>query len=207
MGTKIGGGFNTGSLGIAHVRNNNSLRYETPNFGGVTVSAAYAFKSKSGQAVAGITTTADIGSVLDIGVDAAFGPAKFGLSQYSQKKAGTQVSDHTQTNLYGQFAVATSTIYAGFVSQKDTAGNKASGPNLAAKVGMGDLSLLANVSKLNDKSAANQDKTTTAVGIDYALGKRTTLYSRLSVDKTSNITAATSAKKVNSFVVGTQVNF
>jgi predicted porin len=208
MGTKIGGGFNTGSLGIAHVRNNNSLAYATNDLGGVTVSGAYAFKSVTGQPVGGITTTADIGSILDLGVDAVFGPAKFGLTQYSQKKITGQVSDHNQTNVYGQFAVATSTVYAGFVNQKDTAGNKATGLNLAVKVGLGDLSLLANVAKLNDKSTANNDKTTTAIGADYALGKRTTLYTRLSVDKTSNLAStSTSVAKLNSFVIGTQVNF
>jgi predicted porin len=225
MGTKIGGGFNS-SLGTGHVRNNNSLVYATPDLGGVTVSGGYAFKSLKGQTVAGVSTGdivvkdntganttsvlqngTDIGSILDIGVDAAFGPAKVGFTQYNQQKVGAQTSNHTQTNLYGQFAVAGSTIYGGYVSQKNTAGAKATGLNLAVKVGLGDLSLLGNVAKLNDKSAANNDITTLAVGADYALGKRTTLYTRLVNEKTSNVTAATGVKKVNSLLVATQVNF
>jgi predicted porin len=208
MGTKIGGGFNS-SLGTGHVRNDNSLVYATPDFGGLTVSAGYAFKSVIGQTVAGVKTTNDIGSILDLGVDAVFGPAKVGVTQYNQKKANTDASDHKQTNIYGQFAVATSTIYAGYVNQTAaSSGAKASGLNLAVKVGLGDISLLGNIAKLNDKSAANNDKTTIGVGADYALGKRTTLYTRLVSEKTSNLAStSTSAAKVNSFLVGTQVNF
>jgi len=209
IGTKIGSGFGS-SLGTSHVRNNNSLRYDTPNLGGVVISGAYAFKSQATQSVASITTTADIGSIYDLGVDAAFGPIKLGLTQYGQQKANTQLSNHTQTNVYFQYLIGGSTIYAGFDTQKDpAAGDKSSGANVAAKIDVGGgVYLIANAAKKNDKSVANNDITTVALGGEYALGKQTVLYARLVNEKTSNVAAtATAVAKVNTVLVGIQNNF
>jgi predicted porin len=219
IGTKIGSGFGaTGVLGTAHVRNNNSVVYATPAFSGFSAAVGYAFKTKNDAYAA--TAIAPAGDIIDLGLNYANGPFRAGVSNY--RVAATPVSvtpvqpatgKNVQTNLYAQYDIAGATLYAGFHAEKtDNATGTAkvlntSGFNVAVKYALTPaVNLLANYGSLNDKLVANADKTIAAIGAQYALSKRTSLYTRYVSEKNDNVTGA-SIKKVQTALVGVQHNF
>ena len=228
--TKIGGGFSAsgvssaiaplvaytagaqGVAGTGHVRSNNSLVYSTPVFSGFSAAVAYVNPNKADATAA--TTVKELGAVTDVGVNYANGPLRAGLSNWSQAANGTgggatAVGKNNQTNLYAQYDIAGATLYVGFHDEKAaTSGNKSAGSNIAVKYALTpSVSLLANYGTLNDKSAANADKSIAAVGAQYALSKRSSLYARYVSEKNDNLATGTLAKEVTTALVGLQHNF
>jgi predicted porin len=225
IGTKIGSGFG-GVMGASHVRNNNSLVYSTPVFSGFSAAVGYAFKTNADVNPAGtynISTGvaaaaagannglngANVGDVTDLGVNYANGPFRAGLSNYTVGAAVAGAIKNVQNNVYAQYDIAGATLYVGFHDEKAaTTGNKSTGSNFAVKYALTpSVNLLANYGKLNDKSSANADKEITAIGAQYLLSNRSSLYARYVDEKNDNVTAASSAKGVKTTLVGLQHNF
>jgi predicted porin len=220
IGTKIGSGFG-GVMGTSHVRNNNSLVYATPVFSGFSAAVGYAFKTNADANAAaaynistGTTTaslnTAAVGDITDIGLNYANGPLRAGLSNY-MVAATAAVAKNEQTNLYAQYDIAGATLYVGYHTEKTGTSLKQDGYNVAVKYALTpSVNLLANYGELNDKLAANaaapKDKKISAIGAQYLLSKRTSLYARY-VDEKNDNAAATSAKGIKTTLVGVQHNF
>jgi predicted porin len=78
---------------------------------------------------------------------------------------------------------------------------KSKGSNIAVRVPMGALTLMANVGDMDVNGTTAGDRDITAIGAQYALSKRTNVYARLVNDK------ITASNKVNTTLVGLQHNF
>jgi predicted porin len=89
----------------------------------------------------------------------------------------------THNMLTGNYTFGPATVYAGWTSSKSsgtaTTMADARSWNLGLKYQvMGSLSLAANILKVDDKLAGNQDRNLNAIGFDYDLSKRSAVYGR-----------------------------
>ncbi len=233
FGTKIGSGFSTtqgiGAQGLGHVRENNQVVYTSPTFNGLTIKAAVAGKTTAGVAgnVNGDAVSA-ANSKEDIGLTYVNGPLKAVIANYKQADKYKQTHGYvayTMGNLTATYgfnsdtrvaAQSASAIVAGAAGQYAAVGakpalaaGKLSGSNLNVAYAMGATTLMANVGKLNDKTADNFDTKITAIGAKYDLSKRTSVYARHVKYTTDNLTATQLmlAKEQKSLIVGMQHNF
>jgi len=194
--------------------------------------AAGAYNISTGVAAAGGASlnTKAVGSIMDLGLFYANGPLAAGLSYYTVDSvtavaagaaataATTAAGKNQQTNLFASYDLGVAKLTVGYhIESTDAAPGAAAGTaksldakgyNVAAVVPFSaSLSLLANYGQLDDKLTANADRKISAVGLKYTLSKMTSVYARY-VDQTNdNITAATSAKKVQTTLLGMQTNF
>jgi len=245
--TRTGGGFNV--VNTAHVRNNNSVVYESPVFNGFNVMAGYAFQTKSDPNAAGtynISTGAalnsagtalinplalnskNVGAIIDLAAFYNNGPLSAGVSLYSvaatdASTAGAgatgataaAVGKNRETNVYASYDLGMVKVMGGYYTEKtdDATGAtpaiiNSSAYNFGASVPLNaNLFLMANYANKNDKTAANQDKKVSAVGVRYNLSKNTSVYARYVETITDNVTAATSVKKLQTTLFGMQTNF
>ena len=214
--TKLGGGFSSsnvatgvgGVTGVGHVRNNNSVVYATPTFSGFSAAVGYAFKTKADANALPAAATA-VGDITDIGLNYANGPFRAGLSNYTVGATTPGAIKNVQNNVYAQYDIAGATLYVGFHDEKAAStGAKSAGSNIAVKYALTPaVNLLANYGTLNDKSASNADKKIAAVGAQYNLSKRSSLYARYVSEKNDNLLTGTLAKEVTTALVGLQHNF
>ncbi len=228
FGTKVGGGF--GSVtGTGHIRNDSTILYATPNFAGLTLAMAYSTKTKldANRKTSGSTVlnTYPVADATDIALNYANGPVRAGVSywqtnstvEYENSELETTVRatvKNKQTNAYVQYDIGALTL-AGGLHRETTAGVgtatralDATGANIAAKYAVTpELSLLGNFAKLNSKLTSDLDQRIAAIGLDYSLSKRTTVYARTVSAKVDNVTTATSSKNVKTTLVGLQHNF
>ena len=207
FGTKIGGGF--GAMNAGKVRNDNSMRYDSPSMGGFSVAVAYANQTKN---AANVVTTA---AITDIGLFYANGPLAAGVSSYTVAGIGA-AADNKLTNAYISYNLGMVKLGAGVYTEKDGAaasstvvsgGLDSQATNFSVSVPMGAITLMANYGKKNDKSVANNDRTVTAFGAKYDLSKRTSIYARLVSDKTDGTVNAALAAKSTYTLAGIQHNF
>lgn len=188
FGTKTGGGYASTS-GAANTRNDDSIVYTSPTFGGFSVGVAQALKVPAGAAAKN-----------DIALNYAAGPLVVGLSSVTQKNA------LAQTNLMAQYNLGFARLYAGYVTEDNKAGaanSKKKGTNIAVAAPMGALTMMANIASWDVNGGTAGDRDITAVGVKYDLSKRTSAYARLVTDKTKGATDT----KVQTTLVGLQHNF
>ena len=215
FGTKDGGRANSAGFGTSLTRFDSSIVYTTPNFSGFTVGLMYVPENETGYTAPGVNAT---GAMSDLGLLYSNGPIAAGVSQFSVDggktagaDSGTEVS---QTNFYGSynFGFAKFTVGGHTHKSKNAAGGattaEQSGFNVAADVPLSPaLTLTANIQTVDDKMAAtNNDKDSVAVGVNYALSKRTSTYARYVNVGTDNATGTT-AKDVTTMLVGLRHNF
>jgi predicted porin len=183
------------AAGARSVRVANSLSYTTPSFSGFTAGLQWAAKN-SDSAVAAAGNTAGF-----VAVNAQYnnGPVNvyYVNEQYSagsvapqggisSTTAGMQLLANekvTHNMLTGNYTFGPATVYAGWTSSKSsgtaTTMADARSWNLGLKYQvMGSLSLAANILKVDDKLAGNQDRNLNAIGFDYDLSKRSAVYGR-----------------------------
>jgi len=220
--TKIGGGFN-GVTGTGHVRSNNSVVYTSPAFSGFNVAVGYGFnqnanafgaaalaaETNSGQATTQTSTVAEMASITDIGAFYANGPVSAGVSMWTTASTAVPASVKTeQTNAFVSYDLGVARLIAGYHTEKKVGSIDATGYNLAAVVPLSaSLNLLANYGQLDSKLTTNLDKKITAIGLKYSMSKMTSVYARYVDEKNDNVTSATSAKSVQTTLVGMQTNF
>ena len=187
----------TVAAGARSVRVQNSLYYNTPTFSGFTAGLHYAAKN-SDAAVAAAGNTAGF-----VAWNASYNNGPINVhyvnEQYSagaiapqggisSTTAGMQLLANekvTHNMLTGNYTWGPATVYAGWTSSKSSGSAAATTPadakswNLGLKYQvMGNLSLAANILKVDDKLVGNQDRNLDAVGFDYDLSKRSTIYGR-----------------------------
>lgn len=211
FGTKIGSGF--GAMNSGKVRNNSTIRFDTPSFSGFSAAIAYSTQTKADTNPA--TAVAAAGAHTDIGLSYANGPLVVGYSNYKVAGVGAAASN-TLNNAYVTYDLGVAKLGAGYFTEKDGAAASASvvsgatnsqAYNLSVSVPMGAVTLMANYGKKNDKAAANNDRTVTAVGAKYDLSKRTSAYARFVTDKTDGTVNAVLAAKSTYTIFGLQHNF
>ncbi len=202
FGTKIGSGFSFLSTG--RVRNDNSVVYASPTFSNITVKVAHAFKTNADANPAAPIT--EVGATTDIGLFYANGPLSAGYSVY--KIAAAAGGDGTQqNNLAVTYDLGMAKLGFGSYSETKGAATDSKATNLSVTVPMGNLSLIANTGSKDDTTAANKDRSITAVGVKYAMSKNTSLYARMVNQKFDNMTANTDVTQIKTTLVGMQTNF
>lgn len=208
-GTKIGSGFG-GVMGSGKVRQNNSVRYDSPSFGGASIALNYTFGT---TADANPTTAiAAAEPVVDLGLFYAAGAINAGLSLWKQANNTTNAGDQI-TTLHFQYNLGVANVYAGYHTETKTTAagvdSASAGFNLGVAVPMGAVTLQANYGKLDDKETSNLDRSILGLGVKYDLSKRTSAYARYvnQVNDTNATSAANFVEKITTTLVGVQHNF
>lgn len=165
-------------------RANGVIAYATPKLGaGLTGLVAYVPESG--------TTDAD-SLVLKGGFDNGSG-AKLGLGYVSLGSGnfGPAAEDQTAFAITGSYGIGPFTIGGGYQSESDiggTSGNDRDSYTIGGSYNFGNRTMLKAQYTKSDADAVNADADMTAMGIDYALDKSTTLY--VAYATTSNDPAA-----------------
>jgi predicted porin len=189
-------------MGQSVTRTSGSLLYTTPNFSGFSAQLDYAPGAKAEP------TVTETGATTDLGAFYANGPIAAGVTRYTVAAAGT-ASELGLTSYYGSynFGVAKVTV-GGHQRKQDSAGIDDAGYGAAVDVPLSPaLTLSAHLVKVDDKATADLDTTMTAIGLNYALSKRTSTYARYVNQKTDNATGATAIKTGSEYLVGVRHNF
>jgi len=193
-------------MGQSVTRTAGSLLYTTPNFSGFSAQLDYAPGAKT---EAGITET---GATTDIGAFYANGPIAAGVTRYTVAGAAGG-SELALTSYYGSynFGVAKLTV-GGHQRKQDNAVAASviddSGYGAAVDVPLSPaLTLNTHFVKVDDKATADLDKTMMAIGLNYALSKRTSTYVRYVSEKADNATTAAQIKTGSEYLVGVRHNF
>lgn len=210
FGTKDGGRaaiFGTTLFGASLTRFADSVGYTSPNFSGFSFGLNYV--PKTDNQAAGATPATTTGATTDVGAFYANGPLYVGVASYSKGEVtgGAPAAKITQTSyvVSYNFGFAKFTL-GGHNWKQDT--DKNSGVNVAADVPLSPaLTLTANIQQLNDKDVANEDLDQVAVGLNYAMSKRTSTYVRYVSESMDNAGTGTNAKDATRFLVGLRHNF
>lgn len=168
--------------GARDIRANNSIKYDTPSFSGFTAGLIYRSpNSGSGNAAA------DADGQTQVGLNYNNGPinVSYAHSNILSNVAGINTGNTTHNLLGANFSFGSVTLYGGWTSSK-VKGVAAAAPaadarswNIALKwQATPSLSVAANVLRSDDKLVADQDRSLNALGLDYAMSKRTTAYAR-----------------------------
>ncbi len=198
IGTKIGSGFG-GVSGTGHVRENGSVRYDTPNFGGFSGVVYYTFGTSATLPAQG--GLAQVNAKTDIGLFYNNGPIAAGLSFYNQDGV------NSQTNFAASYNFGVAKVYLGYHTEDKKPGTSR-GYNLGADFNVSPtLVVYGNYGMLDDETAANLDRKIAAIGVKYSLSKRTSVYTRYINEQNDNVNVAASIRSVNTFLVGVQHNF
>ena len=193
FGSKLGGGFGSNVLGSLQVRQDQAVRYDSPNLGGLTLMVDAA--SSNGNPTKG--------RVYDLGANYAAGPFSAWATYYKQTVLNNKIMQLT-----GSYDLGVAAVMLGLHREtSDVGGPNNRGWNIGTKIPVsGNLSLLANYAKLDDKNDANLDKSIFAVGPQYVLSKRSSIYARYVNEKNENV-GAKDVKSVATWLMGLQHNF
>ncbi len=206
-------------------RTSNGVRYNTPSFGGLTGSVAYAFGEDK-------TATAKASNLTSFSLNYANGPIAAGLAHQIEKDANvgagtiadasnlsallgvTTVSKRTYTLLNGSYDLGVAKLLAGYNTVKATstavAGTaKANEWNIGAEVPFSSALALGvgySESQVKLNGVDQNDTTGYSAALKYALSKRTFTY--VGLTRTEEETAAgASVNKSTNYFVGIQHAF
>jgi predicted porin len=157
------------------VRSGNYLKYNSPNFGGLTFGLGHVFGEDT-------ATTAGLADSNEVAVFYSGGPVNVAASTRSTVQAAN--NDLTDSYLAANVAFGMVKVYALLGAAEDdtkTVDETYSNLGVSLKLGDGDLNLQY---ALTDGDAANTSTTLTAVSYFHSIGKGTTVYAQ--VAKVSN---------------------
>lgn len=202
FGRLRGGGFEgTGNYSATtgrDVRANGSIRYDSPNFAGFT--AGLSWKPEND----GATETNASNGHMNLGLNYANGPIRvsYAYAKISNAvqagaagsfnavtgafTAATPYDSAVKHNMLGaNYTIGAFTLYGGYTTSKGDRVAPAADDvdsrswNIAAKwAATGNIDLMANYLKDNDKLPANADRKLIGLGMDYKFSKRTAAYVR-----------------------------
>lgn len=165
--------------GARDIRANNSIKWDSPKFSGFSAGLLYRSPNSAGNA------PADSDGQTQIGLNYNNGPLNlsYAHSNILSNVAGINTGVTTHNLLGANYKFGTVTLYGGWTSSKNTGVAArtvdARSWNVALKwQATPSISVAANVLRSDDKMAADQDRDLNALGLDYALSKRTTAYAR-----------------------------
>jgi predicted porin len=182
----------TATAGNRDVRADGSVRYDSPNMQGFTAGLSYKPKNVG---IAANETTASTGH-MNLGLNYGVGPMKvsYAYAKIANTAPASATDDSTKHNLLGaNYNFGPATVYAGYTTSKANDGAGATTAdsrswNLGLRYAVtGNVAVLANYLKDNDKTIGNDDRKLFALGLDYGFSKRTTAYARYeTVDSDTN---------------------
>jgi predicted porin len=204
FGTAVGSGFSATLRGL--VRSDNSVKYVSPSFGGLTVSLYNAQKqTKADSATANTTPFGyNFAGSDEIGVNYANGPVAASYSNLKSKAVNGV--NTTYDTLGANYTMGAVKLFA-LVQEMKTSDNsdKSSYASVSAAYTMGATTLMAQFGELKDKQGTGNNLAFTgqksklaSVGADYALSKRTAVYARYeSIEDKAGVAAITGYTAVN----------
>ena len=168
--------FDSDSSSAGNPRMNNAVIYSTPNMSGFGASLAFGAGETTGNWKAG--------RALGFSASYAAGPLYAGLAYHDVKDATGSMSGRKNINFGGTYDFGVATVHGLYQQTKSaalTAGpyNDVTDWMLGASVPLGGGKVMASYIKHNDKTAANKDAAQLGVGYNYALSKRTSIYTAL----------------------------
>ncbi|MDB5764574.1 MAG: porin [Herminiimonas sp.] len=190
------------ATGNAGSRMDNTVKYATPDLNGFSGEFAYGFGEVAGNAGAGRQIGAEVGY--------AAGPLDVRLAYHNRNNdtATTTLASAKNTLLAATYKFAVAKLHFAYGIDKGPLSsplrnlanpyNYAVAPTAASvttdstdvllgvTVPFGPHTILASYIRKNDKTAANQDATQSAIGYRYALSKRTDLYAAYAVINNKN---------------------
>ena len=194
------------NMGTSVTRTSGSILYTSPSFSGFSVQLDYAPGAKADTTIS--ANIAESSAITDIGAFYANGPIAAGVTRYTESAVGA-TDQKTLTSYYGSynFGMAKVTL-GGHQYKQESASIDNAGYGAAVDVPLSPaLTLNTHFVKVDDKSVADVDKTTMAVGLNYALSKRTSTYVRYVNEKNDNTTGTSSIKTASEYLVGVRHNF
>jgi predicted porin len=164
FGTKIGG--NWGESGGA-VRNAETIKYDSPNMGGVTISVATS--PKDGQT----GTNGGTKAKNEVAAYASMGPVSFGVVQAKQSGVAARNSLNAKASVGG------ATLNAIYTDADDKSAANADYKTTAFSVAypMGAATLQASFTTMDPSGSTTKTKVV-GIGANYSLSKMTRLYVR-----------------------------
>ena len=205
FGTAIGSGFRATAVNdaqaVSGVRSDNSVKYVSPSFSGLTASLYYAGKQTKSSATDFSTSFGayDMQGTTELGVNYANGPLAASFSSLKQdfKQVGTGTTDSTVNTLGVNYALGNAKLFLLNQTNKksdNSVNNKYT--TVSATYTMGATVLMAQVGGL--KNAAGLKSDIAAVGADYNLSKRTAVYARYeSINDKAGLIAVTGFTAAN----------
>jgi predicted porin len=185
FGTAIGSGFRATAVNdaqaVSGVRSDNSVKYVTPAFSGLTASLYYAGKQTKSSATDFSTSFGayDMQGTTEVGVNYANGPLAASFSSLKQdfKQVGAGTTDSTVNTLGVNYTLGAAKLFLLNQTNKksdNSVDNKYT--TVSATYTMGSTVLMAQAGGL--KNAAGLKSNISALGADYNLSKRTAVYAR-----------------------------
>ncbi|MDK9705386.1 MAG: porin [Sulfuritalea sp.] len=171
-------GANT--AGARDIRANNSIKWDSPSWSGFTVGLLYRSPNSAGNAAA------DADGQTQVGLNYNNGPANVSYA-HSNVLANVNgalggAATLTYNLLAGNYTFGPATVYLGWTSSKNNfspVSVDSRSTNIALKwQATPTIAVMANVLRVDDKLVADQDRNLNALGLDYAMSKRTTAYVR-----------------------------
>ncbi len=162
-----------GGTGLAG-RVSSMARYTTPDIGGFNASLSYAPEE-------GDDNETDITLIkANFGIEGL----KLGAAYMSQGTGvdlgtGKALDEHTATAITASYNFGNFTIGGGWQDESDIGGTKKNdrdGFNVGASAALGDATVKAQYTSTSGDLFKETDATQIAVGVDYSLGKNTTIY-------------------------------
>ena len=177
------------TAGARDIRANNSVKWDSTNFAGFTAGLLYRSPNSNGA-----NTGFDADGQTQVGLNYNNGPFNISYAHSNILSninaagavggAGLNTGVTTHNLLGANFTFGPATIYAGWTSSKNT--GVANTPtvdgrswNVALKwQATPSIAVMANVLRQDDKLVADSDRNLNALGLDYAMSKRTSAYVR-----------------------------
>lgn len=185
------------NVATSGLRTNETVYLRSANFGGLVVHAAHsqrtggAAQSTTGVVISG-TTNADLVAPQGLGATFTFGPAMVGVA------TDRNGQNKKSSGLYGKYNAGVAIIYAQYETSDTNA--TATGSNtdkdkrmtISADIPVGDFTFKAGYRNMDRADLAGSAKKL-GLGVEYALSKRTKLYSNLGKTSGTDAEAQNSA--------------
>ena len=224
FGTAIGSGFRTlyvnDAQSTSQVRSDNSVKYTTPAFSGLTASLYYAGKQTGAVDTASSATANavkqtsfggmgayDMQGTTEIGVNYANGPLAVSFSSLAQdyKDVGTGTTDSTVNTFGVNYSIDSAKLFGLYQTNKNSSNSVSNTTySVSGTYTMGAVVLMAQLGQL--KNVADVTSSFVGLGADYNLSKTAAVYVRYeSVDDKSG--AAVQAAVTPTTIKGADTTF
>jgi len=150
------------------IRMDDTIKYTSPIFSGISGEVAYGFGERPDSNSAGRVVSASIGYNVK--------PVNVRLAYYRANNTGTPRDETASVLLAGSFDLGVAKIHAAYADSEEFLDRKTRDYLIGATIPMGPHTFLVSYIAKDDRSALNQDANQVAVGYTYALSKRTNLY-------------------------------
>jgi len=224
--TYVANATTAANVGARNVRQDNTIKYESPSFSGLKFAIGWSPKNDYVSTAADGTATkkGNVGTT-EYGIRYTNGPVDVMYAAVTYD-VGTQVVASTATPYYtivntlaGQsqnntylganyMAMPGLKVFLGLGTSKTSDGStvNTSSTNYGVSYTQGQVDFMYNFAKVDDKATANQDRKLTGLGANYNLSKMTYLYYRYDKINYNTVTSLISGDQTRN-AVGFAVKF